>query len=392
MKKFFRTIHLYLSLAAGVFIIIACVTGCILVFEEEIEHALHTERFEVIPQTKKLPLNTLVSSIAKTNDRKVTSIKIYAEADRTLEVDISVEPKGKSKERQTLTAYVNPYSGNVVDIYNKRESFLHQVEMMHRFLLSKKGSVGQYVMDYSALFFLLILITGIILWWPKNRSLLKQRLKIKFAAGTKRFTHDLHVVTGFYTSIFLIITVVTGLIMGLGWMNKGLFLITKSKSESPRPPLSNYTNEAIIISFDVIEKISQSNFKDYQFINIRMPKDSVDVINLSVLPKNAYVNQANNYYLDQYNGNIIGNLAFADKNLGQRVRSYVKPLHTGELFGYPSKIFGFLITLITISIAVTGVMMWLNRNKKNKTKAFEKKYPLREKTPILQNQSATTHF
>lgn len=367
MKKFFRTIHLYLSLAAGVFIIIACVTGCILVFEEEIEHALHTERYEVDPQNKKLPLNTLVSSaLAKTNDGKVTAIRIYAEADRTLEVNISAEQKGKSKEKQTLTAYVNPYSGDVIDIYNKKESFLHEVEMMHRFLLSKKGSVGQYVMDYSALFFLCILITGIILWWPKNMRLLKQRLKIKFAASTKRFTHDLHVVTGFYTSIFLIIIVLTGLIMGLGWMNKGLFFITQSKSESPKPPTSIFTSKANIISFNEIEKVAQSNFKAYQFINIKMPKDSVDVISLTVLPQNAYVNQANNYYLDQYNGKIIGNLAFANKNLGQRVRSYVKPLHTGELFGYPSKIFGFILTLITISFPITGVMMWLNRIKKAK--------------------------
>ena len=361
MKKLFRTIHLYLALAAGIFIIIACVTGCILVFEEEIEHALHKERFEVVPQSKKLPLNTLLNAaLAKTSNGKVTTIKIYAEEDRTLEINLSVQ----QKEKQTLTAYVNPYSGIVIGVYNKKDSFLHQVEMMHRFLLGKKGSVGQYVMDYSALFFFFILTTGIVLWWPKNMRLLKQRLQIKFAASTKRFTHDLHLVTGFYTSMFLIITVVCGLIMGLSWMNKGLFLITKSKSESPNPPSSLLTRTASIISFNEIEKVTNTNFKAYQFINIKMPKDSIDVISLSVLPKGAYVNQANNYYLDQYNGKIIGDLAFADKNLGQRVRSYVKPLHTGELFGLPSKIFGFILTLITITFPVTGVLIWLNRIKK----------------------------
>jgi uncharacterized iron-regulated membrane protein len=44
MKSFFRTIHLYLSLVSGLFIMTACFTGAVLVFEEELQHTLFHER------------------------------------------------------------------------------------------------------------------------------------------------------------------------------------------------------------------------------------------------------------------------------------------------------------------------------------------------------------
>ncbi len=60
---------------------------------------------------------------------------------------------------------------------------------------------------------------------------------------------------------------------------------------------------------------------------------------------------------------------FSDKNLGQRIRSYVKPIHTGQLFGMPTKILNFILALLTFSFPVTGVIMWLNRIKKREKKS-----------------------
>lgn len=45
MKKSFRNIHLYLSLVADIIIFYSCLIGTIMVFEEEIEHAIHHNRY-----------------------------------------------------------------------------------------------------------------------------------------------------------------------------------------------------------------------------------------------------------------------------------------------------------------------------------------------------------
>ena len=61
MKKFFRVIHLYLSLAAGIVIAIVCFTGAVLVFEKELQEAFNHDRYYVNPAGQRLPLEQLVA-------------------------------------------------------------------------------------------------------------------------------------------------------------------------------------------------------------------------------------------------------------------------------------------------------------------------------------------
>jgi uncharacterized iron-regulated membrane protein len=268
MKVFFRTIHLYLSLAAGIVILCSCITGTILVFEKEINHTLHPQRYYVKPQGNRLPLAELKKlALKQVPKAKLVSIMVYTDSRRSVEMgailpekkgksdkektgqpkeagkaDGKDKPKGKGKENEKATTviYVNPYTGQVIDQFSKRQSFLFTVEMLHRFLLAGKDSAGDMIVGLSTLFFLFILITGVILWWPKTKNIMRQRLKIKFNGSGKRLTHDLHLVTGFYTSVFLIITVLSGLVMSFGWANKALYAVTGSelKKEEPKAPQS----------------------------------------------------------------------------------------------------------------------------------------------------------
>ena len=63
MKIFFRRIHLYLSLAAGIVILIACLTGAILVFEKDLQMALNKKRYYVTAQGTHLPVERLLNNV-----------------------------------------------------------------------------------------------------------------------------------------------------------------------------------------------------------------------------------------------------------------------------------------------------------------------------------------
>lgn len=357
-----------------------------MVFEDEINHFIHSERYYVEAKEKQLSLDVLIKTAATEGKNfKVANIKTYSDKNRSVEISIAApeeKAKGEVKNGQkppqrgkggvSLTVYINPYNGKVLDVENKRESFFKKVEMIHRFLLSRKEGVGHYIMSYSSFFFFFILLTGLILWWPKNKAILKQRLKIKWNGTTKRLTHDLHIVTGFYTSVFLIVIVMTGLVMSFNWINKGIFTLTGSSTESPKPPQSQlkeigYHN----LPYNKLQTILTANFQDAESVNIRMPKEEKDAISVNVSYHHDSPNKSDTYYLDQYSGKILGQLAFADKNIGQKIRSYIKPIHTGEVFGLTSKIINFIIVLLTLTFPVTGVMMWLNRIKKKKKKVGE---------------------
>jgi uncharacterized iron-regulated membrane protein len=408
MKVFFRTIHLYLSLAAGIVILCSCITGTMLVFEKEINYTLHPQRYYVKAQGTRLPLTELKKlALKQVPKAKLAFIMVHNNPQRSVEFGAVLPEKGKGDkgkadtpkeaaktgdkeklkgkegEKATTVLYVNPYTGKVIEQFSKKQSFLFTVEMLHRFLLAGKNSAGDMIVGLSTLFFLFILITGVILWWPKTKNIMRQRLKIKFDGSGKRLTHDLHIVTGFYTSIFLIVTVLTGLIMSFGWANKALYAITGSelKKEEPKMPESAYQAGLTPISIEIALKAFADKINTSETYSIRTPRDSAGTFNISILKKGAIENTADSYSINQYNGKIVATQLFADKSLGQRIRSYIKPIHTGSVYGTPTKIISFIVCLLACIFPVTGVMMWLNRIGKKKNK-IRKRRPAKKKLAI----------
>ncbi|HEX8019931.1 PepSY-associated TM helix domain-containing protein [Mucilaginibacter sp.] len=397
MKVFFRTIHLYLSLAAGVIIFCSCLTGTMLVFEKEIQQSLHPQRYFVKPRDKRLPLTDLTAGVLKQIPKsKLATVMVYDDPERTVEVGLIVpekkdkksdgkpktekhagahgkkDAKPKDAERSNLTAFVNPYTGQIVEQFNRRQTFLYSVEMFHRYLLGGKNSLGDWVISLSTLFFLVILITGVILWWPKTKAIMKQRIKIKWDGSGKRLTHDLHIVTGFYTSIFLILISASGLVMTFKWANSTLFFLTNSKvvaKEDIKAPLSVYQQGVASIAPDAAVSALGEKIADAENYTIRYPRDTAAVYTFNVLKKGSVELATDTYYIDQYSGKLAGSALYADKSLGQRIRGVIKPIHTGSIYGWPTQVLAFLITLVSLIFPITGVMMWLNRAGKKKNKA-----------------------
>ncbi len=56
MKKFFKKVHLWLSLPAGIVIVITCLTGAMMVFQDEIEQLCHPRRYIVANYEGRTPL------------------------------------------------------------------------------------------------------------------------------------------------------------------------------------------------------------------------------------------------------------------------------------------------------------------------------------------------
>lgn len=417
MKILLRNVHLYLALAAGLVIMISCITGAIMVFEDELDQWANHNRYFIAqqdPKAERLSLHELCLTALKTTPKaKISSLKIWSAPDRTIEVALIVPEKkegknspmgdksarmkekedrkgegsqktdehkgkghgakhredkeGKKGGKASIFVYVNPYSGQVMDVYHKRESFFYTVESLHRWLLGGSNSIGKTIVGLSTLSFLIITLTGLVLWWPKNKKILLKRLKFKTDASFKRLNHDLHIVTGFYTSIFLLLIILTGLVMAFSWVSNGIFTLTGTSPESPQPPFSVYQPQQKASLEVVLNNVRQKR-KNAVFYMIRMPKDSTGIYVLNVLEKGTMENKSDTYYLDQYSGAIVGKLMFTDKNGGQRFRSYMKTVHTGAVFGMPTKILAFILCLLTFSFPITGVIMWLNRIKKAKNK------------------------
>lgn len=388
MKIFFRSIHLYLSLAAGLVIMVTCATGAILVFERELQELFHPARYHVEATGKRVPLDSMVSSLqSKVQGAKINGVKAYKDSTRTAELNYAVKTAGsaqkkKAGEAERLIAYVNPYTAEVVELYNHRDSFFYSVMDLHRWMLS--GDTGKLIVGTATFIFLFILITGLILWWPKSRNILKQRVKLKLNGGWKRLNHDLHIVMGFYSFIFLFIFAFTGLAWSFEWFNKAIYAVTSSSMQPVKPPVVKKENSSIPVwpfvaaeggagsktanlPYNDILELAQEQWPDVMFYNISAPKDSSSPYNVSVLPVDAIHESATDlYYVHPSTGAVIGSMKWTERNTGQRVRATFKPVHVASIYGMPSKVIGLIVCLFGASFPVTGVIMWINRSRKRK--------------------------
>ncbi|TGE28229.1 PepSY-associated TM helix domain-containing protein [Hymenobacter metallicola] len=411
MKILFRNIHLYLSLASGLIIAIVCFTGGVLVFEKELDQAWHPERFFVTPPAgqPRLPLTRLIENVKATDPKaKIGGVKVYADPTRTVEISLAGGPggpggkpeggrEGKAEGGQARAEqpsaehgpkgekgkgekgkgggeggrgpvlYVNPYTGALLDKVNYRDTFFFTMMALHRGMVG--GAAGKLIVGVSTLMFLFIIATGIVLWWPATRNIVRQRLTIKWDASFKRLNHDLHIVLGFYSALFLFVFAFTGLAWSFEWFNNGIFAVTNSDPKGPEAPKSTLDLTGGQLSFDQAYTVARQQVPGALSYAISLPKDSTEAVRVNTTSANAaYEGATDELYLDQYTGQPLGKLNFEDRNLGQRVRRTFKPVHTGAIFGTPSKIVAVVVCLLGVTFPVTGVIMWLNRLRKGKKK------------------------
>jgi len=269
-------------------------------------------------------------------------------------------------------AYVNPYTGQLIATSAQKSPFFMTMFGLHRWLLVQDGP-GKLIVGVSTVFFLIILLTGIILWWPKNKKILQQRLALKFNAGWKRINHDLHIVVGFYTALFLFVFAFTGLAWSFEWFNDGIYQLTNSEKKPPEPPFSQIQENTPAISLDQAFVIAQDKVPRAEFYSLSSPQAPDAAMTINFMPENAVHERANGQlYLDQYSGEVLGQLRFEDKNLGQRVRSTFYPVHVGSIGGLPGRIIAFISCVAGFTFPITGIILWLNRLKKNRNKKKKK--------------------
>ena len=409
MKKIIRTIHLYLGLASGLVIAVVCLTGAILVFEKEWVETIYRERYFVAKQKEdaRRTLDEIVGYVQKRfPEANINSLKIYRNADRTIEIyytdktgqqqikakyenpagkaidqvcpDASIKQKEKNggndtrkkeKRKEVKQLFLDPYSGNIVASVNISNSFFKQVEMLHRRLLL--GEVGNQVVKISVVLFVVILLTGIVLWWPKNRNLLRQRLSWKINASWKRINHDWHVVTGFYTSIFLLVIALTGLTFAYKWLGNGIFKITGSSELRPAPPKLD-TEKILPFPYErIFRKVKESD-PEAAYYQFKFPHEAGEAISVSLLQKERKNENARDVLYFDAAGNLVGRTNFNDLNVGHKFKSIMLPIHKGNLGGLFSKVLAGICALAGFTFPFTGLLLWLNRLKKKRKEKFAK--------------------
>ena len=388
MKKTFKKIasqlHLWLGVSSGLVVFIVALTGSILVFEEELEPVIY-RKFHLVEapnDPSPLPLDKLRSTVASAYPKqRIARIEVEPHPDRTVIFGLV---KGK-KEKDVFSVAVNPYTAEITDTRLENESFFHIVLQLHRYLCME--DTGKAITGIATVMFIVIMITGLVLWWP-NRKQTKQRFTVKWNAKFKRLNWDLHAVFGFYVLPFTFVIALTGLVWSYKWVNSMIFISFDGKPQQKREApanididyalsvggnaLLNGTNRGVGALSRIITETNRL-LPHPGLIQLTLPESDSLSITVSKVNENAAISNVVDFlYFDQNDSKLISKRLYDDETTGMKVRRLVFPIHTGSIWGWPTKVLALLVALITATLPVTGVVIWVGRKFKKKNKKLRK--------------------
>lgn len=365
LRKIFGKIHLWLGLATGLVIFIIALTGAIYCFAPELQNATQRYRF-VTPSNKSYLLPSQIKTIAEQqiNSKEVQRI-YYGEKDKAVYVLFS------GKNGFSYAVFINQYTGEVLKVKNLQKDFFTVVLKLHRTLLIPYGDI---IIKWSTLIFLIMLISGIILWWPKNKTASKQRFTIKTGTSFKRLNYDLHCVLGFYASWIALFSALTGLIFSFGWFANKVYDLTGARhsivqKKAPVSDTTTITKGTFSLPLDLVWNKMQPDLKEkYVAVEFILPKDKQASMLIRAKPENGTLYKMDFYYFDQYTGKEMpGSYVWGKYTEAYTTADKIKrmnyDIHTGAIFNWPGRIAVFFAALIVASLPITGFYIWWKKNK-----------------------------
>lgn len=361
VKKTIRTIHLWLGMSSGLLILFLGITGCILAFEVEIRSL--TETFRKVPVEQRVMLPP-------------TALKQEAEKYLVSKKALGVEYPGVARaavamyydETKFEQVFLDPYTGKLLKHRNMKDDFFRIVLDGH-FYLWLPPKIGQPIVSSATLVFLIMMVSGLILWWPKNGAARKQRFSIKWNVRWRRRNYDLHNVLGFYMTWVAIFVAITGLVFGFQWFAKSLYWVTSFGKQmvEHKHPVSDTTKIAKYSSLaDHLWQVHKGNVQPNESIGIyfaSLPTDPVEVV-INHLPGTYYNSDFHHY--DQNTGIELeaeGSYSgkFKTASVADKIVRMNYDMHTGAVLGLPGKIMAFFASLVAASLPVTGFLIWWGR-------------------------------
>jgi uncharacterized iron-regulated membrane protein len=367
IKQAVGKVHLWLGLASGLVVFIVSLTGAIFTFQDEIRDVTEPWRkVEARATAPLLPSRLQAAALARhPSVQAATTWTTYFGPERAATVFFT------DSAQMPIMVSLNPYTGQVMQEQNLRYHFFSIVQAIHMTLLLPEA-VAHWVVGGSVIIFLLMMATGLVLWWPKRKHERKQRLTIKWGARWRRVNYDLHNVLGFYAASVAGLLALTGLFM--------IFPVLLESAELVANGGRTYPAEKTVAKVDTLQAVTAATqpLPDviYRTVQQRSPQAEMVLIGPAGNGKApaycwAYRKTLHYYHRDEYafhpvSGQVLQARMHAGLSNGGKLSEMNYDLHTGQILGLGGKIVAFLASLIAASLPVTGTVLWWGRKQKSK--------------------------
>ncbi|MBO1254391.1 PepSY domain-containing protein [Alteromonas sp. 5E99-2] len=335
--------HVIAGLITLPFVALLAITGTIYLFKDNVNHQVYAAQY-FVPEGNigqpKLSLSEQFALAKASTDKTITGVTL-AEDEK---YNTAFKLKGKSRAGNEL--FVDPHTGAVKGAVNQQETFMYDVRKLHgELLLAKPGTL---VVELVASWFIVLILTGVYVWFPHKGAGNGGVFSIRFDQGKQKLFRDLHAVLGFWCSLVLLMFLAGGMpwtdMFGsqLKWVQKQTNTGYPMLWQSGKGLESTNPNNVEPLNLDAIAKIA---IQDYQLsgdISITLPKGTEGTYKIT--NHAFYTEDQSVLYVNQYTGETIKHLTWDQVGILMDARQLFMRLHQGE--------YGLLNWIAVLTVAV----------------------------------------
>ena len=356
-----RRIHLWLGLGLGIIFVVLGITGSALVFYIEIDDILHREvRSELTASAPSWDSPVWDRALA-------TGRAHWAHSGGTWSFEVTGEggtiparyyPPSMHSHHHAEREMVW-FSGDGARVVRSAPwggylmSWLYE---LHANLLT--GEAGRQVAGWSGFAILVLLVTGVIAWWPRGSW--RKALAFKPHAVPMRRLRDLHKLSGLWSVLLLFVLSATGGLLALPDVKTKLFsAIFHTPDVGPTPLSAASTGRQVSIHEALAAAQRALPGSRLAFIDVPDQGRGAFRMRVQVLSDPHHRFPSSNVFVDQHSGRVLAVQDVRQGGSGTTIASWIRTLHDGSVGGVATRILFVILGLIPVF--VTGLLRWRRR-------------------------------
>jgi uncharacterized iron-regulated membrane protein len=384
--------HFFAGLWIAPFLVILTLTGAIYLFDREFDGWWNRDIQTIAAGGAPLPLAQQEAVVLRRYAGvKITRVRLPRGANEAAVWNIQTS-EGISRD-----VYLDPYRGRITGTTDPAMQPMAIVRQLHASLMG--GRIGGYIVELVACWTLIMMATGIWLWWPRQWKL-KGVLVPRLSTRGRRYWRDLHSIPAMFNAAFVILLVLTGMPWSAFWgpqfaklgevvpfvaaspnfkappqadgnaqadmhaaHNKAAMQDPDSGKipwtirHSPMPHGSGAGGVGIAEIEALLLMLDTARFGGG--VRIFYPGDDKGVFMLNYVPDKAEGQRT--IYVDPGTGRIIGNIGWSDYSPVAKAVEWGVETHMGRQYGLANQIANLLVCLALIGGVVAGLTLWWKR-------------------------------
>jgi len=365
VEKTYRTLwrwHFYSGLIFAPVLIVLATTGALYVFRDEIDRWRYDDIVNSKPNEHVAPLDSQYEAAqAEANGAHMRFARVFKDDTRATEFRF-VDGEGRN-----FRVYVEPGTGETLGrIEEDQDHFWRIILSLHRRLGS--GDFGRLVVELATSWGIALVLSGVYIWWPRSRRGASGAWYPRIRSGFRVFLRDIHTVSGIYISLFMAMTMFTGLFFTKYFRPHfastmemvGLYPEGDKRAEV----YSRNDGDERPISIGALLGAVERHPEVSRPFSLFVPsvRNGVRDPNRAAIARVGSVGDPSlrfGMYFDQYSARNLGIIdRWEDMSWVRRLVVSAYPIHVGSIFGLPTKLLALAVCACLIGLSVTGVVMW----------------------------------